>query len=282
MSYKADIFQVIIASPGDVPRERQLAREIILEWNAINSRDKKIFLMPVGWEHNSTPEMGDRGQEFINKQILEESDLLIGIFWTRIGSQTGDYKSGSVEEIEKHVKTGKPTMLYFSNVPVVLDSTDPAQYEELKKFKEKCQSNGLVESFNTIEEFRMKLTRQLSSKIIQHNHFKGRTDLINNEIQDKGNNENEIINNLSDTEKLLLIEASKDPSGTILKLSYIGGIEFHTNTKLLNEDDSPRTKVLWDTALNNLINKGLIKEVGFKGEVFELTLLGYKIADLLL
>lgn len=58
MVYSANIFQVIIVSPGDVPRERQLAKEIVLEWNAVNSRDKKISLMPVGWEHNTSPEMG--------------------------------------------------------------------------------------------------------------------------------------------------------------------------------------------------------------------------------
>jgi hypothetical protein len=55
MSYKANVYQVIIASPGDVARERQIAREIVFEWNAINSRDKKICLLPLSWEYNSTP-----------------------------------------------------------------------------------------------------------------------------------------------------------------------------------------------------------------------------------
>ena len=172
MSYQANIYQVIIASPGDVPRERQLAREIVYEWNDINSSDKKICLLPVGWEHNSSPEMGGRAQDFINKQILENSDLLIGIFWTRIGSPIGDSISGSVEEIEKHVNSGKPAMLYFSNTPVRPDSIDQKQYEELTKFKEECFKKGLVESFDNIDELRSKLTKQLSLKIIQHDHFK--------------------------------------------------------------------------------------------------------------
>lgn len=38
--------------------------------NSNNSLDKKICLLPVGWDHNLSPEMGGRSQEFINKQVL--------------------------------------------------------------------------------------------------------------------------------------------------------------------------------------------------------------------
>src|SRR5690554_5440653 len=162
MSYQANVYQVFIASPSDVPRERQLAREIVYEWNSINSFDKKICLLPVGWEHNSSPEMGGRAQDFINKQILENSDLLIGIFWTRVGTPTGDSISGSVEEIENHVKSGRPAMLYFSNTPVRPDSIDQKQYKELQNFKKDCNKKGLVETFESIDDLRTKLTRQLS------------------------------------------------------------------------------------------------------------------------
>ncbi len=217
MSYQANVYQVIIASPGDVPRERQLAREIVYEWNSINSLDKRICLLPVGWEHNSSPEMGARAQEFINKQVLENSDLLIGIFWTRIGSPTGESISGSVEEIEKHVESGKPAMLYFSNTPVRPDSIDQEQYEELKKFKKDCYDKGLVETFDSIDDLRQKLTRQLSLKIIQNDYFQ----VTNFNDQQDTENIKEIDEigqlDLSDEEKELIIEASNDPSGTVMK-----------------------------------------------------------------
>lgn len=280
MVYSANIFQVIIVSPGDVPRERQLAKEIVLEWNAVNSRDKKISLMPVGWEHNTSPEMGDRGQEFINKQILLNSDLLIGIFWTRIGSPTGESISGSVEEIEKHIETGKPTMLYFSNAPVVPGSIDLVQFGELKKFKDKCITNGLVENFESPEDFRTKLSRQLSLKIIQHEYFRISTDFSEHEVLET-NQEFELLNNLTDNEKLIVIEASEDTFGRIMKISHKGGFIIQTNRKQLNEDFAPRTAALWESAFKSLINKDLIEEKGNKGEVFALTLLGFKVADLL-
>ena len=92
MSYSATIFQIMIASPSDVNKERQIAREVINDWNLKNTEDKKIVLLPIGWETHSAPVLGDRPQEIINKQILDKCDILIGIFWTRIGTPTGDAK----------------------------------------------------------------------------------------------------------------------------------------------------------------------------------------------
>ncbi len=121
MSYFATVFKVMIASPGDVAAERSVIRELLTEWNVVNADSRKIVLLSVGWETHSVPEMGNRPQEIINKQILHGCDLLIGVFWTRIGTATGNFASGTVEEIEEHVKTGKPAMLYFSASPVVPD-----------------------------------------------------------------------------------------------------------------------------------------------------------------
>jgi len=161
MSYDARVFNVMIASPGDVASERNIAREVIHEWNAVHSRAREIVLLPVGWESHSSPEMGNKPQEIINSQILDKCDLLVGVFWTRIGTSTGEYVSGTVEEIEKHVNAGKPVMLYFSDQPAHLDSVDPEQYAKLKEFKASCQSRGLYESYDSYSDFKEKFYRQL-------------------------------------------------------------------------------------------------------------------------
>src|SRR5437763_1467261 len=124
MSYRADVHRVMIASPGDVLAERQIAREVIHEWNSVHSIDRRIVLMPVGWDTHASPEMGDRAQAIINRTVLADCDLLVAIFWTRLGTPTGVAASGTVEEIEEHLAAGKPAMLYFSSAPVHLDSVD--------------------------------------------------------------------------------------------------------------------------------------------------------------
>lgn len=144
MSYKAEVYKVMVASPSDINKEKNIIRETLSEWNVVNSEMRKIVLLPVGWETHSSPEMGDRAQAIINKQ-LKECDLLVSVFWTRIGTATGEYPSGTVEEIQEHIKAKKPAMLYFSSAPVNPEAVDSSQYSELKKFKQLCESNGLCE-----------------------------------------------------------------------------------------------------------------------------------------
>ena len=91
----------MIASPSDISSEREIVRDVLYEWNVVHSEDKKIVLMPVGWETHAHPAMGDRPQEIINKEVLAGCDLLVAVFWTRIGSPTGVSASGTVEEIDK-------------------------------------------------------------------------------------------------------------------------------------------------------------------------------------
>jgi hypothetical protein len=100
---------------------------------------RRIVLLPVGWETHSAPILGDRPQEIINSQILRDSDLLIAVFWTRIGTPTGKAVSGTVEEIDKHIHDGKPALIYFSSTPVRPESVDEEQYKMLKEFKEECK-----------------------------------------------------------------------------------------------------------------------------------------------
>ena len=50
MPYQVTVYEVFIASPGDVVSERAIAREVIYEWNAMNAGTREILLQPVGWE----------------------------------------------------------------------------------------------------------------------------------------------------------------------------------------------------------------------------------------
>src|ERR1017187_7980774 len=158
----------MVASPADVSQERVIVRDVIAEWNAIHAYDRKTVLMPLGWETHATPEMGDRPQAIINGQLLKDSDLLVAMFWTRVGSPTGAAQSGTVEEIEEHIGAGKPAMIYFSSAPVRPDSIDNDQYSALQAFKESLRVRGLFEKYESLSEFRIKFARQLAQKVISH------------------------------------------------------------------------------------------------------------------
>src|SRR5690606_19975802 len=137
MSYAAQVFRVLIASPGDVSEERDIAVRIIQEWNDLNSAERRLVLLPLRWETHSAPEYGKRPQEVINRQVVDHCDLLVGVFWTRIGSPTGVADSGTLEEIERVANDGKPVMLYFSKSSKNPDEIDLEQLKRLREFKTK-------------------------------------------------------------------------------------------------------------------------------------------------
>lgn len=279
MSYSATVFNVMIASPGDVLSERAIVREVIYEWNAVHSKKRNIVLLPLGWETHSSPEMGNSAQSIINNQVLEKCDLLIGVFWTRLGTATVSYASGTVEEIEKHILSGRPAMLYFSSQPASLDTVDIKQLAELKSFKDSCRGRGLYESYDSYSDFKNKFYRHLQLKLNEHS-------LFNNSVE-KGVSLDFIVEakstlpSLTNEEKILLKEGSQDSHGTIVLLNFIGGASIQTNGKEFGNGLSHREMVKWESALKNLVEKKILSSTGFKGEVFEVTEYGYQIADMI-
>jgi hypothetical protein len=279
MSYNANVFRVLIASPGDVSIERNITREVIYEWDAINSLLRKIVLLPVAWETHSTPEMGDRAQSILNKQ-LKGCDLLIGVFWTRIGTATGEYPSGTVEEIEEHIRAEKPVMLYFSSAPVVPESIDHDQYSELTRFRESCKSRGLFETYSDYNDFRTKLYRQLQLKINSDSSFaKVYTPLSGNEAPVESDIPN--IPKLSREAQVLLKEASQAGDGDIFQLHMMGGFLVQSNSKTFGDRSSPRDQAIWEGAIDELEKLGLVKDRGHKRELFGITRDGYRIAEMI-
>src|SRR5436305_6584897 len=121
-----------------------------------------IVLLPVMWESHSARSMGDRPQGVINRQVVRACDMLIGSFWTRLGSPTGLEDSGTVEEIKWFLKTSKPVMLYYSNAAIPQDMLDLKQIESLNNFKASIKDKGLQDNYNNGNDLSQKLSRHLT------------------------------------------------------------------------------------------------------------------------
>ncbi len=114
------------------------------------------------WESHATPDLGERPQAIINRQLVDSCDALIGTFWTRLGSPTGEAPSGSVEEIERIAAAKKPVMLYFSSRQIDPSRIDTTQLEALREFQRECRANGLCEDYATSDELSDKLALGLT------------------------------------------------------------------------------------------------------------------------
>ncbi len=277
--YIARVVKLMIASPSDVSTERNIIREVVHEWNAVHSEDRGLVLMPVSWETHARPSMGDRAQAIINKQLLQACDVLAAVFWTRIGSPTGAAPSGTVEEIQEHVRAGKQAMIYFSAMPVRLDSVDDAQYKELLAFKEECQRSGLLENYESYSEFREKFARQLAQMVIAE-YSVGELEEVRAFAEFQAQRGRDpITESLSPAARDLLLEASADKDGTIMRFLTMAGLEIQTNNRGFVERGDPRSEALWDAALNQLKDLDLVVSMGYQGELFKMTNQGYETAD---
>ena len=281
MPYQATVYNVMIASPGDVLGERNSVRQLVEEWNIVNASILKTVLFALGWETHSTPLSGDRPQSIINSQVLDISDLLVAIFWTRLGTPTGEASSGTVEEIQRHVNAGKPALIYFSTAPVAPDNLDPEQFNALKAFRIECQAKGLYKSFDSTADFHEIFRRHLGLTINVHPYFEEiRANSPNMLPLTTANNTPKIPHFTQEAQRLLL-EASNG-NGAIMMMAYLGG-EFvvQTNGKNFVEQHNARSRAVWEGTVHQLLRDGFLQSADPKGQVFRLTKSGFDAADLL-
>ena len=228
--YSGIIIEVFISSPADVVIERKIVHNLIEEWNITNTRKRKQILRSLSWEKDVYSAFGDSAQSIINKQILDEADILVGIFNTRIGTPTKDYNSGSVEEIMRHINNGKPAMLYFSKANINRETFDEEQYNKLKEFKNWCKDKSVYFEYDDTNNFTDMFRTQLGL-LLNDNYFNLLTNDNNNEQNQK------------------LSQKQKDVIQFLHRLS-----EFKDNNKLseyINEIGDFRFKRILP-ALNNL------------------------------
>jgi len=159
--YDAKVLEVVIASPSDVETERDMCERVLHEWNNVYSKSEGIILQPRRWESSVYSEVGKRPQDSINTQIIKDADILIAIFWSRLGSPTGQHESGTVEEIKEHISKEKPAMLFFSKKDIAQDKIDTEQLKKLNSFKDWSKSNSVFIEYGSNEDFKNEVDRNV-------------------------------------------------------------------------------------------------------------------------
>lgn len=165
MAFTSTSMKILIASPSDLGEERAAAEAAIVEWNAIHAEAEGVVLLPVRWETSVFPVANQRPQAAINKQIIDGADILVGLFWTRLGTSTGVAMSGTIEEIDRFVAAKKPAMIYFSERAISPSAIDVTQLGKLKDFQSTTYKEALTGSFATPAELTHQLFKHLTSLV---------------------------------------------------------------------------------------------------------------------
>ncbi len=83
---------------------------------------------------------------------------------------------------------------------------------------------------------------------------------------------------ISNAANELIVAAASDKNGNIMKPRSIGSQTIQAGKKAFG-GKSKRDYAEYEAALDELLSKGYVKEVGLKGEIFELTHNGWELAD---
>jgi hypothetical protein len=78
----------------------------ILRWNASYGPSFGSVVVPVSWRENAAARYGSHPQATLNEQLVDRADVVIALFWSRIGTPTPTAASGTVEEIERSHAAG--------------------------------------------------------------------------------------------------------------------------------------------------------------------------------
>lgn len=167
------IIGTFIASPSDVEEERAALESVVAELNKTWSKNLNLRLDLIKWETDVHPSFGQYPQDVINTQIGDEYDIFIAIFWSRIGSPTREYKSGTLEELEraykKYLKDKKSVdiLVYFKDQPIAPSKMDSEQLTKLNEVKHMLgEKGGLYWTFDNTKDFES-LLRGHISKVAQ-------------------------------------------------------------------------------------------------------------------
>ena len=149
MAKDIKVYDLLISCPSDVSEYVEMLEKEVNHFNNFFGRKNNIIVRTRHWSKDSYSEFGNQPQELLNKQIVDSSDMALGVFWTRFGTPTENYGSGTEEEIERMLSMGKQVFLYFLDKPLSPSKIDQEQYKKILLFKDKHKSEGI---FFTIQD----------------------------------------------------------------------------------------------------------------------------------
>ena len=155
-------YDLLISCPGDVSKYIEVVRECVESFNKTLGVVNNSEIATRHWSTDSYPQSGDKPQELLNKQFVRDCDAAVAIFWTKFGTPTDKYGSGTEEEIEEMLSSGKQVFMYFVDEPVNPSNVDLEQYKKINEFKEKYKDRGIYVTVKNDNELRKEFTNHLA------------------------------------------------------------------------------------------------------------------------
>ncbi|MBW3080216.1 DUF3825 domain-containing protein [Bifidobacterium saguinibicoloris] len=132
---RASVIRVAIIGPTDANPTKKLIKRILEQWNDIWGAERGYYLDPRMWapEQSTTIFGADTAQDQTNRRILDNAEIVIAVFHSRLGTPTTrNIHSGTAEEIQRAIDAHKPCHVFFRNIA---DTEDLVEYNRLLTYQ---------------------------------------------------------------------------------------------------------------------------------------------------
>jgi len=149
MTYSATAHRLLLSAPSDVAEQDvAVATQTVGRWNALYGTGFGAVVVPTNWDLHAAATYGDRPQAAINSQLVDNADILIAMFWHRLGSPTGEAESGTLEEIDRAHRLGAYVGILRCTRTVAPSEIDADQFGRLEAFYHEVGSRALLLEYN--------------------------------------------------------------------------------------------------------------------------------------
>lgn len=145
-------YDLLISCPGDIQSEVEVIEQSVTRFNEQFSDSLGIAIRARYWKKSAYAQSGGKPQDLLNNQFVKDCDAAVALLWTRFGTPTDKYGSGTEEEIELMLDAGKQVFMYFSDKPIPPSQYDAHEYARVQAFREKYKNSGIFFSYSSDDE----------------------------------------------------------------------------------------------------------------------------------
>lgn len=178
MAQNVTLYNLLISCPSDVKAEVVLIETAVDEFNELYADPLGITIKTRHWSKSSYAQSGGKPQALLNEQFVNKCDAAVAIFWTKFGSPTDEYGSGTEEEIEIMLQSNKQVFMFFCDKPLSPSQINEDGYKKVQAFREKYKDRGIYFTYSSDEEFKKLFFAQLSMHFLSDKKVKEAT--VNN------------------------------------------------------------------------------------------------------
>lgn len=281
---------LLISSPTDLKTQRDILERACLEWNRSKGKELNRIVQSLRWEKDMPITSNKTAQEIVDEELVKNSDLIVALFWTRFGTPTEKYASGTLEEIELILENNRPAIVYFYVKKIDPGKIDPTQLSMVNEFKEKYKNKGVyrdIKNDKELVDFFVKdlsynfdrIINQLSSSTVRYEKIKKNStveyetdywyevsisDLINHYLQDENISQVSYKKGLTFTENCYLWKNLKSIKHSSLIDFAKKAREYAFNVKYGNYDYKKDLRSYyseWYKPILDILKKNLQKKI---------------------